>query len=215
MQLTTAKLKPLFAEWAKIMQSEKDTLISLDSVVGDGDLGLTMSDGFTAAYEAIKNSDESDIGKLFYSAGKTMSTAVPSTMGTLMASGLMQVGKVFKGQSSLDTNAFARIFSAYFDGVQSRGKANIGDKTFLDGLYPAVQTLLSECHNENWVTLAKKALSSAQQGVFATKDMVAVHGRAATRGENSRTLLDPGAYVAQLLLQGYVYFAEHIDADLS
>ena len=73
-------------------------LINLDSIVGDGDLGLTMSDGFVAAYKAVAESEETDAGRILYNAGKAMSTAVPSTMGTLMASGLMQAGKVLKGK---------------------------------------------------------------------------------------------------------------------
>ena len=78
------------------MCENKDYLIELDSVVGDGDLGLTMSDGFLAAYNAVKDFEENDIGKLLYSSGKAMSTAVPSTMGTLMASGLTHAGNILK-----------------------------------------------------------------------------------------------------------------------
>lgn len=211
MQLTTSQLKLLLANWAHIMQEQKDYLIELDSVVGDGDLGLTMSDGFTAAYDEIKDSQESDVGKFFYLAGKKMSTAVPSTMGTLMASGLMQVGKVFKGKTSIEVHEFAELFAAYFAGVQNRGKANVGEKTFLDGLYPAVQTLTaSDAQGTDWIALATQAWQSAVRGVEDTKTMIAVHGRAATRGENSRTLLDPGAYVAQLLLAGYCQFADQV-----
>lgn len=208
MQFTATDLKPLFANWARIMQAQRDHLIELDSIVGDGDLGLTMSDGFLAAFQVISTSDEQDIGKFFYSAGKAMSIAVPSTMGTLMASGLMQIGKVFKGKTTFDETEFASLFSAYFDGVQLRGKAAIGEKTFLDGLYPAIQTLHDK-NNNDWKLLANKAYESAKQGVLATQTMTAVHGRAATRGEDSKKLLDPGAFVAQLLLQGYSEFANN------
>ncbi|WP_392558724.1 dihydroxyacetone kinase subunit L [Orbus mooreae] len=210
MQLTAIALKPLFSQWAAIMQSEKEQLIELDSVVGDGDLGLTMSDGFTAANLAVQDSNEQDIGKLFYVAGKTMMNAVPSTMGTLMASGLMQVGKTFKDRPSIDSTEFGELFLAYFNGVQARGKAQIGEKTFLDGLYPAVQTLIAAYQTEAWDILANQALASAQMGMMNTTHMLAIHGRAATRGEQSRTLLDPGAYVAMLLLRGYANFAQQL-----
>lgn len=208
MQLTTSDIKPLFSQWATIMQAEKEKLIELDSVVGDGDLGLTMSDGFNAANLAVQNSDEKDIGKLFYFAGKTMMNAVPSTMGTLMASGLIEIGKTFKDHPAIDTTEFGKLFLAYFNGVQARGKAKVGEKTFLDGLYPAVQTLNdSNLTQLSWQVLAEQALVSAQGGMNSTTNMLAIHGRAATRGEQSRTLLDPGAYVAMLLLQGYANFA--------
>ena len=204
---TSNDLKRLLKNWASIMQANKDKLIDLDSVVGDGDLGLTMSDGFAAAYDEMKESDIADIGKFFYQAGKRMSTAVPSTMGTLMASGLMQIGKVFKGKDEIDARDFPALFQAYFDGVQARGKAQVGDKTFLDGLDPAIKALYSGAEaRQDWKTTAHDACDAAKQGVENTKTMIAVHGRAATRGENSRTLLDPGAYVAALLMEGFDQF---------
>uniref|UniRef100_UPI000AAC5F90 dihydroxyacetone kinase family protein n=1 Tax=Clostridium sp. NkU-1 TaxID=1095009 RepID=UPI000AAC5F90 len=70
---------------SKIMVENRNYLIELDSVVGDSDLGLTMTDGFQAAYEAVMDGSETDLGRLLYKAGKTMGNKVPSTMGTLMA----------------------------------------------------------------------------------------------------------------------------------
>lgn len=65
MTLDTQKLRPLFAEWARVMQENKPMLTELDSVVGDGDLGLTMSDGFAAANDVVQHSEERDIGRFF------------------------------------------------------------------------------------------------------------------------------------------------------
>jgi len=208
MNLTARQLILLFAQWANIMSAQKETLIEMDSIVGDGDLGLTMSDGFGAAYHAVSRSDETDIGKLFYLAGKTMSCAVPSTMGTLMASGLIEVGKAFKGETLLKSEDFDRLFQAFYDGVQNRGKAQLGEKTFLDGLFPSISILhKQDAKAQGWVSLAQLAYEEAKLGVQNTTTMVAKHGRAATHGERSRSLLDPGAYVAQLLIRGYCMFA--------
>ena len=102
MVLKQAEIRGLLAAWKEIMAKNKTMLIDLDSVVGDGDLGLTMSDGFAAASKAADEKDEADVGKLVYFAGKAMSTAVPSTMGTLMASGLMQIGKAMKGRTEIE-----------------------------------------------------------------------------------------------------------------
>lgn len=199
--------KALISYWAHVMMENRDYLIDMDSVVGDGDLGLTMSDGFLAASEAIKDSSEPDIGKLAYFAGKAMSTAVPSTMGTLMASGFMAAGKALKGQSELDLGGIAEFFKAYLEGVQSRGKAQVGDKTFLDGLYPAAQSLLADAAAQNdMLKAASKAAAAAHEAFLSTKGMLAIHGRAATRGEKSRELLDPGAAVADLMMKGYADF---------
>jgi dihydroxyacetone kinase-like protein len=199
--------KALISYWADVMKENRDYLIDLDSVVGDGDLGLTMSDGFLAASDAIKESGETDIGKLSYFAGKAMSTAVPSTMGTLMASGFMTAGKVLKGLSELDLGGIAEFFIAYLEGVKSRGKAEVGDKTFLDGLYPAAESLLADAaSNTDLLTAASKAAFAAHEAFLSTKGMLAKHGRAAARGEKSREILDPGAAVADLMMKGYADF---------
>lgn len=193
-----------FKDIQDIMCDNRNYLIKLDSVVGDGDLGLTMSDGFTAAYKAISDSEETDIGKLLYYGGKAMSQAVPSTMGTLMASGLMQAGKELKGKTNLEPMDTVKMFQAYLEGVVKRGKAKLGEKTFIDGLDPAVKALNNSLENGNSISEASKdARKAAEEGFENTTDMVAVHGRAATRGEESRTLEDPGAAVAMLIMKAF------------
>lgn len=197
-------LKNLMKSFMDIMVENRDYLIDLDSVVGDGDLGLTMSDGFTAAYKAIENFSENDAGKLLYNGGKAMSTAVPSTMGTLMASGFMNAGKILKGKAELQDSDIAELFQAYMDGVAARGKAKIGDKTFLDGINPAVEALKAALQQgDSLAAAAQKAADAAEQAFKNTTTMIAVHGRAATRGEASRALLDPGAAVAMLMMKAF------------
>lgn len=195
-------IKTLLSLISSVMSENREKLIEMDSIVGDGDLGLTMSDGFKAAYGAVENSGETDIGKMLYFAGKAMSTAVPSTMGTLMASGLMNAGKVLKGRENLDNNGLYELFKAYEDGVANRGKAKVGEKTFLDGLHPAVEALSDS--DKPLYDLAKDAYNASKEGYENTSSMLAVHGRAATRGEASRTLKDPGAYVATLIMEAFL-----------
>lgn len=197
----------LMQEWATIMAENKTRLIVLDSAVGDSDLGLTMSDGFAAAAQAAKQSEETDIGKLAYQAGKAMAAAAPSTMGTLMASGLMNAGKALKGVEALNAKQEASFFRAYFDGVQARGNAALGDKTFLDGFYPAVETL-ERCADAGipQPQAADLSAKAAEEAYENTVGLLAKHGRMAIRGEDSRKLLDPGAAVAALLMEGYARF---------
>ncbi len=192
-----------------IMLENKDYLIELDSVIGDGDLGLTMSDGFKAAAEAASAAGGEDIGKLLYTGGKAMASAVPSTMGTLMASGLMNAGKALKSETVLDLSKLALLFQAYADGVAARGKAQVGDKTFLDGIVPAVNALSRAAKKEESLSeTAKSAADAAQIGYDNTLGMLARHGRAAARDEASRELKDPGAMVAVLLMKGLLKAVE-------
>ena len=197
----------LMERWAVIMGENRDWLIDLDSVVGDSDLGLTMSDGFRAASDAIQTGAANDIGKTSYMAGKAMASAVPSTMGTLMASGLMNAGKILKGAEELNAKQEIQFFQAYFEGVKNRGKAELGDKTFLDGLYPAIESL-KPFENDPVISAeaAQIAADTAWKAFEGTRGMLAKQGRMAIRGEQSRELLDPGAAVAALLMKGYAAF---------
>ena len=191
-------------ECKTIMADNRDYLIKLDSAAGDGDLGLTMGDGFAAAWSAAAEMTETDIGKILYQGGKAMSTAVPSTMGTLMASGLMQAGKAFRGKDVLNETELVDLFQAYFDGVQMRGQAKVGEKTFLDGLAPAIVALSTSLQNgENIKEASEKAANAAEEGFHNTASMIARHGRAAARGEASRSLEDPGAAVAMFLMRAF------------
>ncbi len=195
-----AQTKKFLDQIAEVMNGQKDELISLDSKVGDGDLGLTMSDGFQAAAQTARESSETDIGKLLYYSGKAMAAKVPSTMGTLMANGMMTAGKALRGNTELDNQGVCDMMSGWADGVLTMGKAKEGEKTFLDGIMPGVRAM-QEHVGEDMVKMAEAGAKAAKEGAQNTVGMLAVHGRAAIRGEQSRELLDPGAVVASLIMQ--------------
>ena len=198
--METSYLIKLLKEISDIMAENKDKLIEMDGIVGDGDLGLTMSDGFKAAYDAVSDGAIADAGKLLFAAGKAMANKVPSTMAT----GLKQAGKDLKGKGTLEDADVVQIFASYEAGVAKLGEAKVGDKTFLDGLHPAVESLqASLAAGESLADMAGKAADAAEEGFKATTTMLAVHGRAATRGEASRSLEDPGAKVASLIMQAF------------
>lgn len=202
--METSYLIGLLKEISEIMSENKEKLIAMDGIVGDGDLGLTMSDGFKAAYDAVEDGAITDAGKLLFAAGKAMANKVPSTMGSLMATGLKQAGKDLKGKESLEDGDIVQIFASYEAGVAKLGGAKVGDKTFLDGIHPAVESLQASLDaGESLAEMAGKAAQAAEEGFKATTTMLAVHGRAATRGEASRELEDPGAYVAALILKAF------------
>jgi len=94
----------------------------------------------------------------------------------------------------LDLAGFTAAFRAGVDGIVSRGKAEPGDKTMLDALLPAVETLESG----NSLDAAAEA---AEKGRDNTTDMVARKGRASYLGERSAGHCDPGATSAALLVR--------------
>ena len=207
--LSAQEIKNFFAKMAETMQANKDRLIEMDSVFGDGDLGLTMSKGFQAANAVLQASEEQDLGKLLYMAGKTMASSAPSTMGTLIANGWMQAGKTLKGKTEVDGTGIFQIFEAFYRGIADLGGAKPGEKTILDGLTGSLAFLLEkpfERHSIKEVAVELRRL--ADKDVCASADMLARHGRAAIRGEASRGIIDPGAEVGRLIMDCFADLIE-------
>ena len=99
-KFTTEQLPELFAGVASMFAEKKEELCDMDAKMGDGDLGLTMDKGYGALPQLIKeNTEPGDIGKTLMKAGMKMAGLVPSTMGTLMSSGVMEGGKALKGKT--------------------------------------------------------------------------------------------------------------------
>lgn len=204
-QITARDMTAVFARLNQIMTSNKRRLIELDGSLGDGDLGLTMSQGFEQAYETVQAMSDSDVGAVMTKAGMTIARHAPSTMGTLMGTGFMKGGKAIQGSTTVGLEQMTTFFEAFVEGVMARGKSKPGEKTVLDALFPAVQSLRESQASGRTLTEAfEAAAQAATVGAEATRDMVAQRGRGSYYGEGSLGKLDPGAVVGMLLMQGFV-----------
>ena len=183
-----------------LMNENKQYLIDLDSALGDGDLGLTMTSGFTEAVAFAKGSSETDLGKLAAQTGMAMSKKVPSTMGTLVASGFMGAGKAVKGKIELSDEEAAAFFTAFTDGVCNRGKAAVGDRTIVDALKPGSDAFAAAVkEGKSLHDAAVSAFEAAQKGSESTKDLTGKFGRAVYYGDKVLGVVDQGSVVGALI----------------
>jgi dihydroxyacetone kinase-like protein len=204
MGLTESDAKGILELLKTRIVENRERLIELDAALGDSDLGLTMSAGFTAAAEATATLEAMTPGEIFSKAGLTIATTAPSTMGTLLATGFMKGGKAVRDKETLELGDLAAMFSAFTEAIAARGKAKLGEKTVLDVLVPVTEALrLSADAGEPLPAALAKATEAAEAGLVATRDMVAVHGRPAYYGEQSRGRQDPGATVGRLIVQAF------------
>ena len=89
------------------------------------------------ALEVAADQGGADLGKFLAQTGMALNRVASSTMGTLMATALMQAGKKALGKELLTVADLPQLLSAATEGVRTRGKAKLGDKTLLDVLQPA------------------------------------------------------------------------------
>lgn len=198
--MNTASVKTGIEKISQIMTENKDYLIKLDQQNGDGDLGVSMSEGFAAAAAFVNGTQESDLGKMLMQAGSTFNEAAPSSLGTIISFAFMGMAKSLKGKQEADAAEFAQAVMAGVEKIMVKAGSKPGEKTILDAIYPAAQALLD--HAEQGFDEALKAAAvAAAEGSEATRGMKSVHGRAAYYGEKSIGLLDGGSVVGKLIFE--------------
>jgi dihydroxyacetone kinase-like protein len=104
----------------------------------------------------------------------------------------------------LDASAVAKALQAGMEGVVARGRAEVGDKTMIDALSPAVDAAKNTAESgADSAKVLAAAAEAAHQGAQATEPLVARKGRASYLGERSAGHIDPGARSTALLLTAF------------
>jgi dihydroxyacetone kinase-like protein len=181
------------------MTENRGYLIKLDQQNGDGDLGISMSEGFNAVSDYLQAATENDLGKLFFQMSKIFNEKAPSSLGTIISFALMTMAQELKGRESASLSETARVLQKGVGRIMEKAGSKPGEKTILDALCPAVEALLSNADNPE--IAFKEAARAAAAGSESTKQMLSKHGRAAYYGEKSLGVLDGGSVVGKLIFE--------------
>jgi len=196
--LTTAGLREGMRRVSLRMQLEAEQLNALDGKLGDGDLGVTMSRGFTHVMEAAPNFTD-DLGQAFLSCAQAFTKESGSSFGTLFASALMSAAKKTRGRSCVPWSEMSSLLRGAFDAMVVRGKAGVGDKTVLDVLDAAARAT-EGMHDPKAILQA--ALRATEETMDRMRGQQARIGRARIFGERSIGLDDPGMAAFLVMLRG-------------
>ena len=202
--INTAILADILKDTATGWSRHSDELRRLDSIAGDGDLGVTVELGGKAMTDYLANPGEEDIGKLLMKCGMQINKASPSTFGTLLASAFMEAGKAVLGYKEITVDDLVILGKAAIDGVKKRGKAEVGDKTMLDALVPAVVAFEQAIARGTDFKMAMEvATKAAKAGAEATVNMKAKYSRASYRPDGAIGLQDAGATATYFLIESF------------
>lgn len=190
---------------------QKSTLEEIDSLTGDGDMGISMQKGCTAIIAEAESYTEYDIGKFFGKCAMAFNRAAPSTMGTLLSCGFMQCAKKFGGLTELDGSMVLSIPWQFADAIMLRGKAHEGDRTVLDALLPLCRSLDKSiaCGLSTLDALAA-AYAAAVDGMERTKKLEPKMGRAKWAPDNADGIPDGGAVLCVIVIKA---FLEQVEGD--
>lgn len=182
------------------MEERRAALAELDSLTGDGDMGVTIALIFRSAVKYGRNIDEdSEFPEVFDELSETIGENAPSTFGTFVATMLKSVADHCGSMTQVGAEEYADILAWSAEGVMKRGGAKLGDKTLLDALIPAGEAAKAAAA-EGLAAAAQAAAQAAAEGADRTQSMKATTGRAGYMGERTIGSKDPGAQaVADIL----------------
>ena len=189
---------------AAIIQSNKDYLSEIDGATGDGDHGVNMNKGFTMFGERFAGT-YSGIGfaELADELGNILISEIGGSMGPLYGTFFMDMAESVRGKDRIGAEDYLAMLKAGLSGIMSIVDTQLGDKTLLDALIPAIDAFEAAlgrgCDFGEALAAHKEA---AQAGREATKGMAAKVGRASRLGERSRGFYDAGATSCALILAG-------------
>lgn len=202
MTCTTATLINWLRHAAALIHEQRIYLTELDAAIGDADHGFNLDRGFAAVADALPDDPAADAGIVLKTAGMRLIATVGGASGPLYGTAFRRAGKQLEGYQQLDAPQVLVMLQSMLDGVTTMGKAELGDKTMVDALAPAVQAFAATLHVEQPLALAlANTAAAAQAGAIATIPLVARRGRASYLGERSAGHQDPGATSMALILR--------------
>ena len=162
---------------ARVIGENSTYLTELDAAIGDADHGANMDRGFRAVMNKIIDISNMDIGTAFKTVGMTLLSTVGGAGGPLYGTFFLQIGMKTVGKMELNLAEWAEAVEAALNGVVMRGKAEVGDKTMVDALTPAVEALKQAVRDNQPINKALElSTEAARQGMEGTTPLVARKG---------------------------------------
>lgn len=178
-----------------LIDAEKD-LNALDAKSGDGDTGSTLAGAARALIQALDRLPLSDHTQLFRAIGQELSQTMGGSSGVLLA-----IFFAAAGDGASSGLSIREALKAGLARMQEIGGAQIGDRTMVDALSPALDALDAS------IGAASKA---ARDGANLTATLVRARaGRAAyINAKQLEGHIDPGAEAVARLFE---HLARHPD----
>ena len=182
-----------------VIEEKKDFLTDLDAAIGDGDHGINMKRGTRRILEKMRDKNYADCGELFRDVAMTFLSVVGGNVGPLYCTFFMKVGQKLGTAAEISTEEFTDSMLEGLAGVMSLGKSSVGDKTMVDILEPAINSL-RENAEQGGETAWNSAVAAAEKGLERTITLMSRRGRSSYLGERSIGRQDPGASSSYFLI---------------
>ncbi|MGJ0516940.1 MAG: dihydroxyacetone kinase subunit DhaL [Methylomicrobium sp.] len=200
MKINPEILPRLIQAVAETIDKNATEVTQLDQAIGDGDHVVNLQRGIHALQAQSAEIGQLDWVGALQKIGMTLMSTVGGASGSLYGTLFVTMSKALRDKA-VDSQSFAAAFAQGVESVKLRGRAEAGEKTMLDVLIPAAQTLQkSAAASLGLKDVLADIITAAETGVEATRNMLATKGRASFLGERTLGHIDAGAKTAQLMI---------------
>lgn len=187
---------------------QKPYLTEIDSAIGDGDHGIGMAGGMQKAKDKLNKQETFEsVYDVFAIAGKAMLMSMGGASGVIFGSLYLSGAKGMEAKPELTASDLAAMERKSLEAIKERGKAQVGDKTMVDALEPAV-IAMEENAEKGLLEMLRAAEAAAAKGLEDTKGYTAKFGRAKSLMERAIGHQDAGATSVYLIFQGMREYVE-------
>jgi dihydroxyacetone kinase len=186
--------KEFLTKAATALAEAEPLLTKYDTIVGDGDCGITMKRGAEKVLEGGIPTDHPV--SLFAALADAVSASMGGTSGILMELMFRKMSSTLSRDSTIGNAELAKAFAAGVDAISLYGGATVGARTMLDALVPAAEALVASGS-------LPEAAEKARAGANATATMkTASAGRSNYLSESTlEGTPDPGAVAVAIVLE--------------
>jgi dihydroxyacetone kinase phosphoprotein-dependent L subunit len=187
---------------ARVSLENEKYFCDLDGEMGDADFGKSIGDGFRAILDQLPSIDRADIGSFLIKVGTIFASHAGGTSGPIWGTAFLKAGLKSKGKTELTAADLVEMGRAAVQGMMARGNAQVGDKTLLDALVPALDKIeeLSRDGGHDLKSTLEAASEVATAAVEESRQWPAKRGRQSYAGDRTIGTLDPGMVAVAMML---------------
>ncbi|MCY4019060.1 MAG: dihydroxyacetone kinase subunit DhaL [Chloroflexi bacterium] len=197
-EIGSDNLKAMLRAIAGRIADSRDQLNRLDAALGDGDHGASISAAFAKAVAEVADLPDPQPSEIWLTTAQSLMNGMGGASGALFGTLFLKGVAAIRGKERLVKADLNQLWAASLAGVKARGKAEIGDKTMVDALEPAV---LAFAANDDAADAWQAAAEAARNGAESTRALIARQGRAKYLGERGIGHQDPGATTIALMFE--------------
>lgn len=200
MLLSKPEIIKMFRKAAQLWLENKDYLSEIDSRFGDGDHGVTIAKIAGLIDKSLDSWQDNDVETFLEDLGDNTMEIGGGSAGPLYGTMIGGLSGPLDKDAPIDAAGLKAMFEECLSAMRDITTADIGDKTMMDALIPAVEAARSA--DDDVMAVLEAAREAACKGAKDSEQYISKFGRARSYKEQTIGTPDAGAVSTSLFFTG-------------